>query len=324
MTPGPSLLRSIDWRLVIGVMVLMIAAVLATWWLARRPDAAEAPLVAARVSRLWEPLIKGDRRVALVVGDYYIFGERGPNGDVTRLIREFDVNSAYDLEARAGAVGGDEHDDVDLGLYYLPIGVGNALRLVVPVVRRNLHETVPNRVIPASKLTPEQLKLTNIVYLGYLSGLGSLRDPVFSGSRFVIGASYDEIVDRKSGKHYLAGSHLDAARDTSTRDYALIASFTGVGGNRIVVIGGTRDAALMQAADFATQPETLDQLTKAAGKSSDFEALLAVDSLRGVGMRAQIVFAGPRRATNWDGQPQVFPDSSPDSSAVRPSPRTSP
>ncbi|WP_293882095.1 helix-turn-helix domain-containing protein [Sphingomonas sp.] len=293
-----------------GTMLLLIAAILGTWWLARRPDAAEAPLATARASRLWSPIVDGERRIALVVGDYYIFGERNRDGDVSRLVREFDVNSSRDLAARFSAREGEVRDVIDLDLAYLPVGVGNALRVIAPVVRRNSRAEVPSFVIPASNLTPEQLKLTNIVYLGYLSGLGSLRDPLFSGSRFGIGSSYDEIVDRWTGRRFLAGSHLDAGTDTPTRDYALIAGFKGVGGNQIVVIGGTRDAALMQAADFATRPETLNELTRAVGAAEDFEALLAVDSLRGVGLRANIVWAGSRRATKWDGQPQVFPDSS--------------
>ena len=301
-----------SWRRswLIGTTLLLIAAILGTWWLAREPDTADAPLADARASRLWSPIVEGERRIALVVGDYYIFGERNRDGDVSRLVREFEVNSSRDLEKRVSGRGNDGSEVVDLGLSYLPVGVGNAIRLVAPVVRRNTRTEVPSFVIPASKLTPEQLKLTNIVYLGYLSGLGSIRDPLFSGSRFGIGASYDEIVDRTTGRHFLAGSHLDAGTETPTRDYALIAGFKGVGGNRIVVIGGTRDAALMQAADFATRPETLDQLTRSIGAADEFEALLAVESLRGVGLRAHLVWAGPRRPTKWDGQPQIFPDSS--------------
>ncbi len=308
----------------IGTTLLLIVAIPGTWWLARQPDAAEAPLATARASRLWSPIVEGERRIALVVGDYYIFGERNRDGDVSRLVREFDVNSSRDLEVRASARGDDARDVIDLGLAYLPVGVGNALRVVVPVVRRNARTEVLSFVIPASKLTPEQLKLTNIVYLGYLSGLGSLRDPLFSGSRFGIGSSYDEIVDRATGRRFLAGSHLDAGTDTPTRDYALIAGFKGVGGNQIVVIGGTRDAALMQAADFATRPETLNQLTRAIGGAEEFEALLAVESLRGVGLRAHLVWAGPRRATKWDGPPQVFPDSSPGATANQASSSGSP
>lgn len=298
-----------QWRAILAMLVLLLVAIAGTWWLARLPDAVEAPLIAAREGRLWQPIVNGDRRVALVVGDYYIFGERDADSDVTRLIREFDVNSARDLEARVSAEKNDTRQAVDLDLTYLPVGVGNALRLIAPVVRRNARAMVPSFVIPASKLSPEQLKLTNIVYLGYLSGLGALRDPMFSASRYAIGGSYDEIVDRKTGRHYVAGTHLQSAANTPARDFAVIASFAGVTGNRIVVISGTRDAALMQAAEFATRPDTLDQLARAVGPGDDFEALLAVETLSGVGLRAQLVSAGPRKGTTWDGQPQVFPDS---------------
>ena len=85
----------------------------------------------ARASALWHPVVANSRRVAIVVGDYYIFGQRDPAGNVARLVREFDVNSAKDLERLGGA------DNVDLGLHYLPVGVGNALRLVTPILLAN-------------------------------------------------------------------------------------------------------------------------------------------------------------------------------------------
>ena len=93
-----------------------------------------------------------------------------------------------------------------------------------------------------------------VVYLGYLSGLGPLRDPTFTGARFTVGGSYDEIVDRRTGRSYMAGTHLERGGNSPTRDYALVASFAGVSGNRVVVIAGTRDAALMQAADYRDAP----------------------------------------------------------------------
>ena len=292
----------------IAIGLLFVVTMLVTWWLARRPDAADDAIVTVRTDSLWQPVVEGDRRVAIVVGDYYIFGERDANGDMARLVREFGVNSYRDLEQRVNADPRHAREYVDLNLNYLPVGTGNAIRLVAPIVRRNSRGEVANMVVPVSRLTPEQVKLNNIVYLGYLSGLASLRDAMFGASRYAIGSSYDEIVDQRTGTHFTGGSHLEAADDMPTRDYALIASFGGASGNRIVIIGGTRDAALMQATEFATRPDTLAQLTRAVGGARDFEALLAIDSLRGVGMRARIVSAGSRRERDWSGRPEVFPD----------------
>lgn len=291
---------------VVAVLALMLVTALATWQVARRSDPVDAPIRAVRATPLWTPVVSDGRRTVIVVGDFYIFGEADANGDVTRLVREFDVNSPADL-ARLTASRPDRAGSyVDLGLGYLPVGVASALRVVVPIVRRNDVELLKPLVVPASQLTPDMVKNANLVYLGYISGLGSLRDPVFSGSRFTVGGSYDEIVDRTTGRHYMAATHLDANGAQPSEDYALISSFPGPTGNRVVVIAGTRDAALMQAAEFATRSETATRL----GSPSAFEALLAVETLHDVGLRARLVTSSARpREADWSGRrAQAFPD----------------
>jgi hypothetical protein len=64
-------------------------------------------------------------------------------------------------------------------------------------------------VVAASQLTVRTLQGEDIVYLGYLSGLGELGTPGFDGARFHVGANFDEIVDGKTGKRYVASSHLE-------------------------------------------------------------------------------------------------------------------
>ena len=293
-----------------GVLALMALTALITWLIASRPDPVDAPLREVRANPLWAPSVSDSRRMVIVVGDYYIFGEADATGDVARLVREFDVNSPGDLERLAASRPERAKNVVDLGLNYLPMGVAGALRVVVPIVRRNEHELRKPLVVPASQLTSEMVKNADLIYLGYLSGLGSLRDPVFSASRFTVGGTYDEIVDLKTGRRYTAGTHLDSNEARPSEDYALISSFAGPTGNRVVVIAGTRDAALMQAAEFATRAQTLAQITAPLHGSSAFDALLAVDGLRNVGLRARLLVAAPRaRDADWSGrQSQPFPD----------------
>ena len=46
---------------------------------------------------LWQPLFADDRPILLVVGDYYIFAESDAQGNVKRLVRDFDLNSPMEL-----------------------------------------------------------------------------------------------------------------------------------------------------------------------------------------------------------------------------------
>lgn len=312
--------RSSRTRLALAAVLLAAVAGAVGWGVGHRSGAIDKSLDGVRQNALWSPVISNSRRVAIVVGDYYIFGESDARGDVSRLVREFDVNSPKDLE-RKGDRNPPGTGAIDLDLHYLPVGVGNAIRIVTPILLTNQGGgVVPSFVFPSSQLSPELVKYTNLVYLGYLSGLGSLRDPMFSASRFAIGNSYDDIVDGQTGQTYSASNPLDDEGASTGQDYAIVSTFHGVTGNVIVVIAGTRDAGLMQAAEFVARPETLAKLARIEHGSTGVEALLAVESLDNVGLRARLITASPRRReTDWSGrEAQVFPDSLPTATAVEP------
>ena len=155
-------------------------------------------LARTQASAPWTALLNAEPATLLVMGDYYIFGETDERAGINRLVREYGINSREDLDAwlmdNPKAMGNYR----DLDLYYLPVGAAFALRSVVPVIpAAGACASAENLcvVIMASDLTPEMLKRNNIVYLGYLSGLGVLRAPVFAGSRFQVGETYDELID---------------------------------------------------------------------------------------------------------------------------------
>lgn len=300
------------WCLIAAAVLLASLAGVAGWWLAGfRATPAERALDAVRASAVWGPVLADERRIAIVLGDYFIFAERSADGTIDRLVRVFDVNSPRDL-ARAIAAGRTRGEEaVDLGLHYLPLGTGNAVRAIAPVLAARGGGSVSNFAVPVSQLGPEMVKYTNLVYLGYLSGLGKLRGPMFSNSRFGIGSSFDEIVDRETGKTYASTTPLDGLSTDQGKEFAIVSSFRGAGGNRVLVIAGTRDASLMQAAEFMTRPDTLAALDRYQGNAEGFEALLAIDSLDNVGLRARIVAGSARRqGPDWSGvDEQPFPDS---------------
>lgn len=264
------------------------------------------PLSHMRKAPFWRPITADDRPVAIILGDYYIFGERGSGGSVERMVREFSVNSLQDLESFKDMGGDPNSRYVDLGLTYLPVGIGSALRAVSPILAGD-RGGAPIRVIPVSQMDAQAPK-NHLVYLGYISGLGPLRAPMFQGSRFSVGDSYDELIDRTTGMHFMGSSHLEETSEPG-QDYALIASFRAFSGNRVIVIAGTRDAALMAAADFVAKPATLAQLDQVAGADRSFEALIAIPALKNVGLDATLLGAWPRKDPAWlTPKQEHFPD----------------
>src|SRR5690606_14056358 len=121
------------------------------------------------------------RPILIVLGDYYIFGEMNEQLDVERLVREFSINSRQDLERYLKRNPEVEGRYIDLGLGYLPISAGFALREVMPVLGDAAKRV---RVTVMSALDPAEIKSSHVIYIGYLSGMGMMQDLVFAGSRF--------------------------------------------------------------------------------------------------------------------------------------------
>ena len=148
-----------------------------------------------------------------------------------------------------------------------------------------------------SQLPTDAIRNPDIVYVGFLSGLGELRDSVFDLSGFSIGSSFDELVDRKSGLHYMSDWENVVADQTPRQDYAYIAALPGPTGNRIIVIAGTRDAAVMQAAEIASDPHQLAAIPDDVSKADSFEALFAVKTLGNQNLSSRLILARRTKST---------------------------
>jgi hypothetical protein len=275
----------------LAVSLLMAAGVL-RW---RTPP---TDLDLARANPIWSPLLKDERPLVVVVGDYYLIGETDESMEVKRLIREYSVNSKDDLDnyLKLHPEAADRY--MDVGLRYLPTSVAFALRDVMPLLstgKRRVNLSV------MSDLTPATLKSADIVYIGYLSGLGILQRWVFAGSRFAIGESYDELLDTKTKHLYISqtasqniGIPQSSGKESSYRDYGFFATFHGPGGNTIVVISGTRDEGVRQTAEAFTNAEKLKEIGGQTAAAQPLEALLEVSALDGVNLSGKMLLLSQR------------------------------
>ena len=284
----------------LAVIALLNLAAWAAFW---TTHGTERSLSRAQGAAPWRQLLQSDPPTLLVLGDYYIFGEIDEAAGVDRLIRQYSINSPADLDDwlmdNPKAMG--RYRDLDL--YYLPVGAAFALRSIVPVISRGEAHGQNLHVVMASDLTPEMLKRNNIVYLGYLSGLGVLRDPVFAGSRFAVGETYDELEDTVSHRHFVSQGGGPAQGDVNRRDYGYVAAFRGPAGNRIVVIAGARDTGLQEAAEAMANPDALKALAKAASGGGNFEALYEAEGIGRSSLGGHLVVAAPRSAVDpWTSQ----------------------
>ena len=274
------------WPALAAALVLVAANVGAWWWVAREA-APSRELARTAASPLWAGIGR-DRPVIVVVGDYYIFGDTDYGDGPKRMIRAFEINSPADLDAWLMDNPQLQGRYVDLDTYYTPVGATLALREIMPLVRQAAGGLERVRVITASHLTPDLMKSADIVYVGYLSALRMLQEPVFEHSRFTIGATYDELVDRKTGQTFVSGAGA-ASGDRPNRDYGYLARFEGPAGNHFVVVAGNRDIGVMQMAEVATDPKALAGLK--IEREGAVEALYEVDGVGRTALGAKRVIA---------------------------------
>ena len=279
------------WRWIVGVMVGLQAARLIVIAALTHRSPAQAELEAVRAEPIWSGFLRSPYPTLFVVGDYYIFGDSQDGGmDVSRLVREYAVNSREDLAAFLLEHPKEVGHYVDVDLRYLPVASAFALRDVLPIFAGRTP-AARTRVILASDLTPTMMKNANIVFIGYLSGLGPLRDVVFAGSRFSIGATFDELVDNQGKKHFFAQGSEESPKGSIYRDYGYFSTFDGPGGNHFAILAGTRDVAVMQTAEAATSLANLKTLMHQTHAPSGIEALYAVNGMGSLNFDGKLLSA---------------------------------
>lgn len=283
--------KSVAGRLLAVALVFSLGANL-VFWLADRsaPDPTEIQLDQARQSAVWAPLLDDDLPIYIVVGDYYVFGEVDEFLDVKRLVRDFQINSREDLEWAIQKDPDKSRRFQDLNLDYVPTASAFALREILPVLtsaNRRVRMTV------VSELDPTIFKSAHIVYVGYLSGLGMLRELAFAGSRFTTGETYDELIDRAAGVQYTSDVGGPVQGQLRYRDYGYFSTFPGPAGNQMVIVAGTRDTAVMQTAEMITDRRRIDELTRASGNTQAMEALYEVYGFENTNIDASLLLAAP-------------------------------
>jgi hypothetical protein len=282
---------------VLAVSLLINAAVLLIAYM--RPAEPRDDLAQIRSNSISAPILDDDRNIFVVVGDYYIFGETDETMGVRRLIREFEINSPQDLENYLKIHPEEADRYLDLELAYLPTATAYALRNLMPVLTRANKRV---RVVTMSQLNPAVLKSSDVIYVGYLSGLGRLGNLVFRSSRLQFGDSYDEIIDRKTNKRYVSQAGAPYRGETQIRDYGYFATFAGPEGNHVIVIAGTRDMAAMHMAETVTTARTLETLLASAKGMSGFEALYEVYGMDRLNLDGKLLVAAPLDSERiWSG-----------------------
>ncbi|MFA9216375.1 MAG: hypothetical protein ACEQSK_04635, partial [Sphingomonadaceae bacterium] len=277
---------------------LLNALVWAAYW---RLHPADDGLAEVRQHAPWAALLQENRPLILAIGDYYIFGEIDPAKGIDRLVREYAINSREELSEHVIQHPQLRNTYKDLQLSYLPVSIPSMLKELLPILAPIRKDRI--HIVMASRITPDMLKQANIVYIGYLSGLGVLREPALAGSRFAIGETFDELIDTRSKQHYLSQEGGPNQSTGHSVDYSYFSTFQGPEGNRIVILAGMRDVGAMQIAEALTKPDTLSALLQKANGAPSFEALYEVNSIERLNLSGQLLVTSPLQTEKiWRGR----------------------
>jgi hypothetical protein len=171
------------------------------------------------------------------------------------------------------------------------MGSVTALGRILPVF--NALTAHPSNVPPIANVTfmaPELLRDSNIIFIGTLNQLGILNDPVFNRSGFLPPDANSVLVDRASGRRFVS-LPPPFVEHRQLVSYGYLASFATANGNRILVISGASDGALVQMSELACDPRQIAALAARAGPQ--FEALFAVSTLDSINVAYRLELVRP-------------------------------
>ncbi|HWK51108.1 MAG TPA: hypothetical protein VNR40_14545 [Steroidobacter sp.] len=256
-----------------------------------RSSAPASELDTVRGNPIWAKVLGDTRPIVVVVGDYYIFGETDPrSGSVKRMVREFSINSARELEEQLQSDPRLDGRYEDLDLAYLPTSTAFAMRDVLTTLAAPGQPQQRVQMVLASDLTTDMLRSSHIIYIGYISGMRQLQELAFQHSRLSVGASFDELIDKRTGQRYVSQAGRVPEAGSTYRDYGFFSSFPGPTGNRFVIIAGTRDVAVMETAEALTRAWPLAELARSI-QSESFEALYEVAGLNRSNLSGRLLFS---------------------------------
>ncbi len=275
--------------ILLGLTVLLLGGNAWQWWASSRPGPPD-PLSATLTHPMWQQLTDDELPILLVMGDYYIFGELDEEGRISRMVRDFFINSSEDLTRLFMQDSSLQAYFRDLDMSYMPEGSAEAMLQIAPILRATGK---PVRVTMMSRLQTADLRNNHIVYIGYISALDKLNNLYFQTSGLLPGQTFDEIYNKQDQQLYTSTAGLPQ-QGQPFRDLALMATWPGANQNQFVLITGTRDAGLMHAADVAADLDQLRKLDHADDSDVvSHEALFEVYGIDRMNFEATLLYHQP-------------------------------
>jgi hypothetical protein len=240
---------------------------------------------------IWSQFLGSKRPTVFVVGDYYLYGEADGSLGVSRLVRDFMINSDADLEYFQSAIPEEYGKAKAIGLDYIPVSTAFALHGIIPhLVSRGTRK----RIIRASDVDEFVLNNCDIIYIGLLSGMKSLELAAFQHSNFGIGMDYDELISLDGEVSFRSEAVASFDAELLHKDYGYFSLTRGEAGGLIAVVAGTRDTGLTGVAELVSSEQLPSSFELESGSFQMQEVIVEVTG-RGKHHLDQTVVAQSRK-----------------------------
>jgi hypothetical protein len=175
----------------------------------------------------------------------------------------------------------------------LPFSSAYGLAELMPVLRQGGKSV---SIMPASAVTSDTFRSSNVVFIGLMSGMGLIEDVNFMGSDLMIGENYDELIDTKAQRRYASQEAQSLASARYYKDYGYLSVFREPGGALVAVVAGARDTGLRGLAHIVggvELPEDIEALA-AGAQAGGYEALFEITGQQGADLNERLVLARAR------------------------------
>jgi hypothetical protein len=119
---------------------------------------------------------------------------------------------------------------------------------------------------------------------------------MFAASGLSIGRTYDELIELDTNASFTSSSGLSIG-ENAYRDYGMLATFPGPGGNQFVLLAGMRDEGLINLSEEVSELESIRMLEEAVAASGTqsggkaYEALFEVLGYDNTNFDARLVYS---------------------------------
>ncbi|WP_209330908.1 hypothetical protein [Lunatimonas salinarum] len=238
---------------------------------------------------LWEDLRESRFPSTLVLGDLFIFSENGPEGSITRTIRQSEINSQAEFERFKEQHQPPQREWTAATYGFLIQGSAHWIKNLTEMFRI-LDKDYSIRTM--SRFNPKEIQDQDLLVVGMLKTLGLFQN-YFQGSRLMYDAAVDGIRVLHEGEEKVYKPFGDP--NAYHTDYAVLMKMPGPNGNAVYVFGGIWDTGATQSLKIFTDTQLALDLEKemktALGAVPQYyEVLIEVSGLDRMELTSRVVY----------------------------------